>query len=110
MDTEDGGMSVEKFVGDRLREAESILDEIAETTGIVFMCLPGEVAEAVYRFGDKLGKAIMDWNKTAYARCLLAKRSEKRSKSGDGGKTGGGREKRDDRIKAAGVDCEAGNG
>ena len=42
------------YILERLKEVKDILDDIADQTGVVFVCFQSEVAEMFHRCGEKM--------------------------------------------------------
>lgn len=48
------------YIHRRLLEVKEILDDIADRTGIVYMCLSGDVIRMFGRFGNFMNDALID--------------------------------------------------
>jgi len=50
----------EEYLNKRLLEVKEILDDIADQTGIVYLCLSGDVAEVFGRAGNVMNDALIN--------------------------------------------------
>ena len=84
----------EEYIEERLLEVKEILDDIADQTGIVYLCISGNAAEMFGRFGNVLNEMLISIMKVIPDRVEMAnsardiaykanKESEKESEHGD---------------------------
>ena len=84
----------EEYIEERLLEVKEILDDIADQTGIVYLCISGNTAEMFGRFGNVLNEMLISIMKVIPDRIEMANRAmdiaykankeaEKEAKQGD---------------------------
>lgn len=65
----------EEYIKDRLLEVKEILDDIADQTGIVYLCISGNAAEMFGRFGNVLNDMLISIMKIIPDRVEMANRA-----------------------------------
>lgn len=60
------------FINGKLLEVKSILDEIADETGVLFVCVDNSLAELIYKFGTSIGNHLLECHKIVADRVVLA--------------------------------------
>ena len=60
------------FINAKMLEVKSILDEIADETGVLFVCLDNRVVELVYKLGTFVGESLLECHKVVADRVVLA--------------------------------------
>lgn len=60
------------FINAKLLEVKSILDEIADETGVLFVCVDNHVAELIYKLGTCIGNHLLECHKIVADRVVLA--------------------------------------
>jgi predicted nucleotide-binding protein (sugar kinase/HSP70/actin superfamily) len=67
--------AAEEYISERLLEVKEILDDIADQTGIVYLCISGNAAEMFGRFGNLLNETIIRIMKIIPDRVEMANRA-----------------------------------
>lgn len=65
----------EEYIKERLLEVKEILDDIADQTGIVYLCISGNAAEMFGRFGNVLNDMLISIMKIIPDRVEMANRA-----------------------------------
>lgn len=65
----------EEYIEERLLEVKEILDDIADQTGIVYLCISGNAAEMFGRFGNVLNEMLISIMKVIPDRVEMANRA-----------------------------------
>lgn len=65
----------EEYIKERLLEVKEILDDIANQTGIVYMCISGNAAEVFGRVGNVMNETLISIMKVIPDRVEMANRA-----------------------------------
>ena len=65
----------EEYIKERLLEVKEILDDIANQTGIVYMCISGNAAEVFGRVGNVMNEMLISIMKVIPDRVEMANRA-----------------------------------
>jgi hypothetical protein len=65
----------EEYIKERMLEVKEILDDIANQTGIVYLCISGNAAEMFGRFGNVLNEMLINIMKIIPDRVEMANRA-----------------------------------
>ena len=68
----------EDFIKERLLTVTAILDEIADQTGQLYVCLLDDTAKILYKFGEYLGSSLLQAHEIVANRVVLANNQRKR--------------------------------
>ena len=66
------------FINKKMLEVKSILDEIADETGVLFVCLDNKGAEVIYRLGAFVGESLLECHKVVADRVVLVNNHDER--------------------------------
>ena len=70
--------AVADYISGRMVDIKKILDEIAEETGEVYICIPNDTAEVLVSVGQQLGAMLFQWHKVVADRFALANKHKEK--------------------------------